>query len=106
MPENQIVIIETTSNQPQCLQAIAHRLIQEKLAACVQILPPHQSLYRWNGNVETSQEQKLQAKTTHKLVAQVQQVVDQLHNYELPEFVVHSVTASEAFADWVENETL
>jgi periplasmic divalent cation tolerance protein len=67
---------------------LAHTLVEEKLAACVNILPAAESVYRWRGAVETSHEWILLIKTTEERLAAVKARIAELHSYELPEFLV------------------
>ncbi|SMQ93833.1 Divalent-cation tolerance protein CutA [Xanthomonas fragariae] len=85
---------------------IAHALLDERLAACVTQLPGAQSLYRWNGAIERSQEVQLLIKTCedrlHDAIARLQA----LHPYELPEAVAVQASAGlSAYLDWVRAET-
>ena len=77
------------------------QLIDERLAACVNILPPMTSIYRWQGKVEQDREQQMIIKTARTRVADLQTRVRELHPYELPEFLVLDATGSEAYLAWV-----
>jgi periplasmic divalent cation tolerance protein len=85
---------------------IAEVLIEEKLAACVQILPAMQSVYRWQGVVRKDREWLLLMKTTAERTAAVEQRLRELHSYEVPEFLVLEVTeASHRYLEWLAAET-
>ena len=77
------------SNAPDraAAQKIAHALIEQKLAACVNILAECSSVYRWRGKIETASEVPLLIKTRAELFAEVEAVIKNLHPYELPEIV-------------------
>lgn len=81
--------------------ALARTLVDERLAACVNVLPPMTSVYRWRGAVEVDSEQQLVIKTTASLVAALEARIRELHPYELPEFVVLTAEAGAAYATWV-----
>jgi periplasmic divalent cation tolerance protein len=101
-----IVLVLTTVPDGDRGEAIAQALVEERLAACVNVLAPMISFYRWRGAIERDAERQLVIKTTQDRVAAVQSRIAALHPYELPEFVVVSVTdGSAAYLDWVRSET-
>lgn len=83
---------------------IARAVVEERLAACVNILPDAvASVYRWKGKVESARERLLLIKTSHKRLAKLQLAVARLHSYEVPEFIaVPIVGGSRAYLAWVE----
>ncbi|MGE0865437.1 MAG: divalent-cation tolerance protein CutA [Vicinamibacterales bacterium] len=86
--------------------AFARVLVDELLAACVSVLPPMQSTYRWKGEVETAAERQVLIKTKAANVAALETRVKQLHPYEVPEFVVLNLDAgSPAYLSWL-NDSL
>jgi periplasmic divalent cation tolerance protein len=97
------VLVLTTAGNENEAQKIARGLVEGKLAACVNIVPRIQSVYRWEGKLETSEEYLLLIKTTSDRIAEVQAAVRELHSYELPEFVVISIEGgSEEYLNWIE----
>lgn len=77
-------------------------LVKERLAACVQILPAIQSIYRWQGSIERSSEVLLIAKTEQGGFAELERRVRELHSYETPEIVAIPVTGiSEPYREWL-----
>jgi len=99
------VIYSTTSNVEEA-RTIAHVLVQEKLVACVHIIPKIESVYRWKGAVENASECVLLAKTQEKNVEKTIQRIRQLHSYDLPEIIVFPpVGGLKEYLDWVEDET-
>lgn len=87
-------------------QAIAHLLVEEQLAACVQILPAVSSVYRWRGQVETVTETVIQIKTQARKFAQVEHAISRAHPYDVPELVAVPVTqGSAAYLKWVVQST-
>ena len=85
--------------------AIARALVDERLAACVQVLPLMRSTYRWNGAVEQADEVLLQAKTTNGSVAGVMTRIAALHPHDVPELIALDITtASPAYAAWLREQ--
>jgi periplasmic divalent cation tolerance protein len=85
---------------------LASRLVEERLAACVNVQAPMTSTYRWKGRVEREEECQLVAKTSRSRVADLERRLHELHPYELPEFIVIEATsASSQYAAWVGDET-
>jgi periplasmic divalent cation tolerance protein len=83
---------------------IAREVVQERLAACVNILPGAvTSIYRWKGKLETSRERLLLIKTSRKRLADLQATVERLHSYEVPELIALPIAAgSRAYLTWLE----
>jgi periplasmic divalent cation tolerance protein len=100
-PESDVAIVLTTLGGDADAAALARTLVDERLAACVNVLPPMSSTYRWKGQVEVEREQQLVAKTRLDRVPALQARLNALHPYELPEFIVLTGTASEEYAAWV-----
>jgi periplasmic divalent cation tolerance protein len=92
----------TTTGSEQEARDLAHALVDEKLAACVNILPGVESIYRWRGAVESAGECMLLIKTTAARLEAVEATVKQLHSYELPEFLVLAPeSGSVGYLAWV-----
>jgi periplasmic divalent cation tolerance protein len=91
----------TTLGADSDASTIARTLVAERLAACVNVLPPMTSLYRWKGKIEEEREQQLLIKTTSERLAALETRLRTLHPYELPEFIVLGASASDAYAGWV-----
>ena len=82
--------------------AFARTLVEERLAACVSVLPPMQSTYRWQGKVESADERQVLIKTKAAQVAALEVRVAELHPYEVPEFLVLTIEAgSPAYLSWL-----
>ena len=84
-------IILTTTGSREEAQKIARSLVERKLAACVNIVGPIESVYRWKGEVETSEEFLLVIKTTGAAYERVRDLIRLLHSYEVPECVQLSI---------------
>ena len=96
-----LVLVLTTLGADADAAALARTLVEERLAACVNVLPAMTSTYRWKGTVEQDREQQLLIKTAADRVDALATRLRQLHPYELPEFILLEGTASAAYAEWV-----
>ena len=87
-------------------RALADALVGERLAACVNLLPGLESVYRWQGQVERGQEVLLLIKTTRTCLPALQARIVALHPYELPEVLaVESAGGLPAYLNWIASET-
>jgi periplasmic divalent cation tolerance protein len=101
-----VVLILTTVPAAARAETIARSLVDERLAACVNVLSPMTSFYRWQGRIEQEEERQIVIKTTRDRVPAVQTRLRDLHAYEVPEFLVLPVSdGSTGYLDWVRNET-
>jgi periplasmic divalent cation tolerance protein len=101
-----LVLILTTVPDDARAEALARTLVEEHLAACVNIHGPMTSIYRWKGEVDREAERQFIIKTTRARVPALEARVKALHSYELPEFVVVPIEGgSGAYLDWVRRET-
>lgn len=99
---SQLRVVLTTAADRDQAERIAHALVNERLAACVNLLGGVRSIYRWKDGVETADEVQLLIKTQEGMLDAVRQRVHQLHSYEVPEFLVLEVAAaSEAYLAWM-----
>jgi periplasmic divalent cation tolerance protein len=95
------IVLSTCADREQA-ERIAHRLVEQQLAACVNILPGVQSIYHWQGKVETAAEVLMVIKTSADLVPEVELTIASLHSYEVPEFLVLPVCGgSHAYLAWL-----
>lgn len=95
-------IVLTTLSADADAVLLARTLVEERLAACVNVLSPMTSVYRWQGKVEQEREQQLVIKTASARVSALEARVRQLHPYDLPEFLVLDVSGgSQAYLAWV-----
>lgn len=87
-------------------ERLADLLIEEKLAACVNILAPCRSVYRWKGAVQHDEEHPMLIKTTQERYGALEQALREGHPYELPEIIAVSIERGlPAYLDWVAAET-
>ena len=104
-PIVKLVLVLTTLAADADAPAFARTLVEEQLAACVNVLPAMTSIYRWKGSVDQEREQQLLIKTAADRVEALAARLRQLHPYELPEFIVLDAEASDAYALWVDDST-
>src|SRR6266852_8496677 len=100
------IVLATTGSQDEA-RKIAHALVERKLAACVNIVPQVESVYRWQGKVESAAEWLLIIKTQATAFARVRDAIRELHSYELPECVLLEISdGSPEYLAWIiENVT-
>ena len=85
---------------------IARSVVEKKLAACANILPGVESIYRWNGKVERAREVLVVIKTTARCIAELEREVKRSHSYEVPEFIVLPIAAgSRKYLAWIQENT-
>ena len=104
--ETGCVVVWTTIGSASDGQTLASILVNERLAACVNVLAEMESVYRWKGGVESERERQVVIKTTRDRLEALRKRIHELHPYELPEFVVIDIDGgSDAYLDWVKAET-
>ena len=86
-------------------ERVAETVLTERLAACVNILGPCHSIYRWQGSVERSDEVPALFKTTSQLAGQLRDRIAALPPYDLPTIEAWPVSAAAAVSDWIAAET-
>jgi periplasmic divalent cation tolerance protein len=102
----QSLLVMTNLADGASAQALARALVERRLAACVNLLPAVQSIYRWQGAVEEAAEVTLLIKTTAARYAELEQAIRALHPYELPEVIAVPVCAGlPAYLGWIAQET-
>ena len=102
----QLVLILTTMPDDDRVEPLARTLVDERLAACVNVHRAMVSTYRWKGAVEREDERQVVIKTTRDRIPGLESRLRALHPYELPEFIVVAADgSSDAYLDWVSSET-
>ncbi len=95
------IVLTTTATRAEA-QKIAGALVERKLAACVNVVGPSASVYRWKGAVENAEEFLCIVKTTAAAAAKVQAAIQELHSYQLPEHVVIPIEdGSKDYLAWI-----
>ena len=95
--------ITTTTPSKSAAQAIANALVEQRLAACVQVLGPISSTYWWENKIETAKEWLCVIKSSKNLYETTEQAIVALHSYETPEILVTPVIAGNArYLAWID----
>jgi periplasmic divalent cation tolerance protein len=102
LKRNYVLVIVTVSNREEA-DKIAYCLLDKRLIACVNIIGPVCSLYRWNGKMEKANEHVLLMKSRSDLFRKLAEMVKSLHDYEVPEIIALPITKShEAYLKWLD----
>lgn len=99
------MIVTTCPDEPAA-ETIANALVSRSLAACVQIIPGIKSVFRWQGQVEHEAECLLLAKTVADNYPEIENIINSIHNYELPEIIaVPITTGSRDYLAWIDDNS-
>jgi len=101
---DKIVVLSTCSDETEAAR-IARNLVEARLAACVQVLPPMKSVYRWQGAIEHASEVMLLAKTSRDLFDRVRQAIAASHSYSEPEIIaIPIIDGAPGYLGWMDRE--
>ena len=101
-----VAVIYSTIGKIQDARRMAKTLVEEKLVACVNIIPKIESIYRWKDKIENDEEVVIVAKTVDTNVKKTIQRIKQLHSYELPDIIVLPIIGGlKDYLDYIANET-
>ncbi|MCI0339096.1 MAG: divalent-cation tolerance protein CutA [Acidobacteria bacterium] len=99
---NEALVVLTTVETTEDGERLARVIIERELAACVQMLPPMTSIYRWQGKIEQASEALLLVKTTRAAYPELELVIRQNHSYQTPEIIALPVgPGSKDYLDWL-----
>jgi len=99
---NKRLVLTTASSQEEA-RRLAKALVERRLAACVNIVPNMNSVFRWKENVVESHEFLLLMKTTESVVPKLREAIQELHSYDVPECIVLPIEeGSAAYLDWID----
>jgi periplasmic divalent cation tolerance protein len=102
VPASEIRVILSTAGSEEEGERIGRALVEQRLAACVNVVPKITSVYRWKGEVERASEVLLLIKTSAGLLEQAESALRAAHSYEIPEVLVFSAVAGHAdYVDWL-----
>ena len=103
---DQAIVVLTNLPDEDSARALARRLVEQRLAACVNILPGVQSIYRWQGQLEEARETSLSIKTTASRYPELEAAIRAHHPYDVPEIVALPVTHGwHPYLEWIAGET-
>ena len=106
MSANEVLLVLTNLPTREAAEKLADALVAGQVAACVNILAPCRSVYRWKDEVQHDEEHPLLIKTTRERYAALEAAIRACHPYELPEIIAVPITAGlPAYLEWVEAET-
>ena len=101
------MIIFSTTPDEETAARIAETLVEERLAACIQVLPGVTSFYRWQGKLEKSDEKLLLIKTSRDRLDELISRIESLHPYDIPELLAVEVSGgAKKYLDWIAQETV
>ena len=104
MVTDKIVVLTTCESEEQA-RTLARHLIEQRLAACVNILPGARSIYRWKDTIEDAAEFVLVIKSRRDAFGKLRDAIAHLHSYEIPEMIALPVVdGSDAYLDWMDRE--
>lgn len=104
MPSPFYVVLTTLPSRSQA-QKLAHKILQEKFAACVNVLGPAQSFFWWEGKIDRAKEFLLLIKTRRSVFSRLRRFLEKNHPYEVPEIVALPIESGNAsYLDWIRRE--
>jgi len=102
--DEDIIQVFTTTEKKEDAERIARALIDAKLAACVQIMGPIESTYRWKGKIERTAEWFCFIKSTQKMYPELESAIKKEHPYEVPEIIAVPVSGGSAdYLEWLKS---
>ena len=101
-----VTVVYSTIDDLKDARKIAHTLVEEQLVACVNIIPRVESIYRWQGKVEFSEEVVLIAKTVEENVVKTIRRIKELHSYDIPDIIVLPIVGGhKEYLEYIKRET-
>ena len=102
----QFIMVFVTASSKEEAEKISKSVVEQKLAACVNVLDGVKSIFRWKEGVDVAQECLLICKTKKSLFGELQQTIKQMHSYDVPEIIaINIVDGSEDYLKWLNEET-
>jgi periplasmic divalent cation tolerance protein len=102
VPSTQARIVLSTAGSTAEAECIARALVEERLAACVNLIPRLTSIYRWQEKIESAEEVLLLIKTSAERLTELEATLHRLHSYEVPEFLVLNIeSGSRPYLSWL-----
>ena len=102
--KSEVIVVLTTTPNIEESETLARKIVEAKLAACVQILPPMKSIYFWDNAIQTESENLLLIKTFHEKYDDLERFIQANHSYDVPEIVaLPTERISENYSGWLKN---
>lgn len=99
-----MLVVLTTTPNPEEAETLARKIVEAKLAACVQVLPEMKSFYFWENEIQSEPEHLLLIKTLEERFEELRKFIQANHSYEVPEIVALSAEkVSQSYLDWVKD---
>jgi periplasmic divalent cation tolerance protein len=106
MTEAAYLLIISTTDSKAAAEEMARVLVERRLAACVQVLGPIRSTYRWQEKLETAEEWQCQIKSRAECYADIEKAIRALHSYEVPEIIsIPIIGGSSDYLEWLNANT-
>jgi uncharacterized protein involved in tolerance to divalent cations len=100
-------LVLTTTGSSEEAQRIASALVEQRLAACVNIISGVESVYRWQGKIDVTRECLLVIKTTEAAFASLRDAIQKIHSYEVPEILSIPIeSGSDAYLRWIDESVM
>lgn len=100
------LIVSTTTDSEESARDLAAKAVAASVGACAQIVGPITSVYRWEGEVHTDPEWRVEVKTAQDRVAALVELIKANHSYDVPEIIATPIEGGSAeYLDWVVGET-
>jgi len=101
---NDLVVVLTSLPDLESAETIARRLLEQKLAVCIQIDAPTRSLYEWQGKIESSEERPVRIKALQSRLKELMEELEASHPYEVPQILGLAVaSANPSYLEWAQN---
>lgn len=102
---SEYIQVLTSSDSREGAEKLAQTLVEQRLAACVQVIGPIKSIYRWQGEIQKAQEWLCLIKSRTQLYQDIEAAIHAAHSYEVPEILAMPITAgSKRYLAWLESE--
>ena len=105
LKDSEYVVLFITTAADEEAQLISRVLLEQRKAACINIVPRVSSLFWWQGNIDSAQESLLVVKTRAPLVAEIVQLVKEIHSNDVPEIIALPIVAgNQDYLEWLDRE--
>ena len=106
MRKNDFILLYITNPSNAEARRIAKHILKKRLAACTNILPPTESLYRWKGKLADEKEWILLLKTTKKNAMKAEREIEKIHSYSIPCIIQIPISSNKKYFEWLAGEVV